>query len=159
MRTISLALFLGALWIGMSGHFSALILGLGLAAILLSVWLAGRMTLVDREGLPLHTLPRIVPYALWLLKEVIVSNLAVGRIILSGDAKIEPALIEVPDGQSTDLGRALFGNSITLTPGTVTVESDGSVMRVHALTRAAADDLRAGTMARKAAAVDGGGAS
>lgn len=143
----------------MSGHVDALILGFGLAAVGLSAWLAGRMGLVDREGLPLHAAVRFVPYSFWLLREIVASNLAVGRIILSEKAEIDPSIVEIPDGQRTDVGRALYGNSITLTPGTVTVESDGEVLRVHALTRAAADDLRSGVMERKVAAVDGGGAA
>lgn len=157
VRTISLALLLGALWAGMSGHGEALIIGLGVAAVVLSVWLARRMGLVDREGIPLDTLPRVPLYWLWLGKEVVKANLAVGRSVLSPDPGLEPSVLEVPDGQGSDFGRALYGNSITLTPGTVTLETDGRVMRVHALTRAAADDLRSGEMAKRTASVDGAG--
>lgn len=140
----------------MSGHFEPLLLGMGAATVALSVWLASKMNLVDREGLPLHFFPRVFSYSAWLAKEVVASNVAVGQRILSKDLELEPSVLEVVDGQSSDEGRALYGNSITLTPGTVTVEADGELIRVHALTRAAADDLRSGEMERRVAHVDSG---
>lgn len=138
----------------MSGHFEALILGMGALTVALSVWLSAKMNLIDREGMPVHTFKRVVPFSIWLLREVIISNVTVAKQVLFGDPAIEPTVFEVPDGQRSDVGRALYGNSITLTPGTVTVEADGSTMCVHALSKQAADDLREGEMSRRVAAVD-----
>ena len=140
----------------MSGHFEPLLLGMGAATIGLAVWLAGKMDLIDREGVPIHFLPRVFGYNAWLAKEVVASNIAVGKRVLAKELELEPSVLEVEDGQTSDAGRALYGNSITLTPGTVTVEADGQLIRVHALTKEAADDLRKGEMQRRVAHVDTG---
>jgi len=139
----------------MSGHFEGLILVMGAGSVLLAVWLANKMKLVDDEGIPTQIAPGIVPYGFWLLGEVVKSNLAVGRIILSRDGRIAPEVLEVEDGQSNDVARTIFANCITLTPGTVTLESDGKVMRVHALRDDIAGDVKEGEMSRRVAQVDG----
>lgn len=149
-------LLLAVLWTAMSGHFEGLILALGAATIGLTVWLAHKMRLVDEEGMPLQTAKGIIPYGFWLLREVVQSNWAVGKIIVSKDAEIAPSVIEVRDGQRTDVGRALYANSISLTPGTVTLEADGTMMRVHALRDDIAGDVQDGDMERHVAKVDGG---
>lgn len=139
----------------MSGHFEGLILALGAASIGLTVWLAHRMKLVDEEGVPLQTARGIVPYGLWLLREVVQSNWTVGKIIVSKDPRIAPSVIEVKDGQRTDVARALYANSISLTPGTVTLDADGTMLRVHALRDDIAGDVQDGDMERHVAKVDG----
>ncbi len=139
----------------MSGHFEGLILAMGAASVFLAVWLAQKMKLVDEEGTPVEVAGGILPYAIWLLREVMKSNVAVGKIIVSKEARIAPEVLEVPDGQGSDLGRALYANSISLTPGTVTLESDGKMMRVHALRDDIAGDVKEGEMSRRVAQVDG----
>ena len=121
----------------------------------LVVWLSLRMGVVDREGLPADVAPRLLPYSVWLLREIIASNIVVGRIVASREAPISASVVEVDDGQTSDIGRALFANSITLTPGTVTLDSDGETMRVHALTSIGAKDLASGAMRDRAHRVDG----
>ena len=138
----------------MSGHFSPIVLGMGVLGIALVLWLSTKMALVDREGVPAELLPPAAPYVAWLGFEVLKSNVAVGRRVLSFDPALAPELIEIEDGQGSDVGRALYGNSITLTPGTITVASEGNVLRVHALTREGASDLRAGAMRDRVARVD-----
>lgn len=156
MRLPSLALLLAALWLLMSGHYDGLLLGLGAASVALVVWLAARMKIVDREGVPLHMLPGAAPYALWLAKEIVVSNIAVGRRILAPKVKIEPQVFCVHGGESDDAGRMLYANSITMTPGTVTVDVGDDEMLVHGLTDASAEDLKKGEMCERVARVAGG---
>ncbi|MEL6428493.1 MAG: Na+/H+ antiporter subunit E [Planctomycetota bacterium] len=155
MRSLFLALVLSVLWVGMSGHFSPIILGLGVLGVALTVWLAGRMSLVDREGVPAELVPAALPYSAWLGAEVVKSNIEVAKRILRADPALTPELVELEDGQSTDVGRALYGNSITLTPGTITVASEGSTLHVHALTAEGARDLEGGAMRDRVARVDG----
>ena len=57
--------------------------------------------------------------------------------------------------QRTDLGRVLFANSITVTPGTVSVDLDRDVITVHALTREAAEGVKSGEMNRRVRDVEG----
>ena len=62
---------------------------------------------------------------------------------------ISPQLIDIPAPQKSDLGRAIYANSITLTPGTVSVVLSKNTLTIHALTKEAAEDLAEGSMAKK----------
>lgn len=141
----------------MSGHWHPIILTLGVLGVVLVVWLSNRMGLVDEEGMPVEIFGRVLPYWGWLGAEVVKSNIAVGKRVLAKDPGLSPRMVDVPDGQTSDLGRVLYGNSITLTPGTITLDTQNGTMRVHALTEEGAEDLRGGEMQRRTARVNGGG--
>ena len=153
-HAINLTLFLFAIWLLLSGHYTLLLLIFGLLSALLIVLLAHRADLVDRE---IHTVllkPSLVPYWLWLGREIIKSNIDVSRRILNPSMPISPKIFTVRAGQKTDLGRVTYGNSITLVPGTVTVDVDGDIFTVHALTQEAAADLERGEMNRRVCDVE-----
>jgi len=97
------------------------------------VYIAGRMDVVDEEGLPLHIVPRFTVYLFWLLFEVLKSNITMARIVLSPTMPISPTLAQYPISFKTDLGRVIYGNSVTLTPGTVTTQIDEDTIEVHVL--------------------------
>ena len=155
MRTLALALLLATLWLLMSGHYDALLLSLGAIAVGFVVAVSARLRIIDRESVPLHLVPRMPTYAVWLLKEIVVSNLAVARRILSPRLRIAPSVIRVPGDQPDDVGRALYANSITLTPGTITAGVDGDDFTIHALVREGADDVEAGDMNRRVTLFEG----
>jgi multicomponent Na+:H+ antiporter subunit E len=87
--------------------------------------------------------------------QVLRANVDVARRVLSPSLPISPRMFKVRATQRTDLGRVIYANSITLTPGTVSVELEDSVILVHALTAEAAEDLREGTMNRLVVGVEG----
>jgi multicomponent Na+:H+ antiporter subunit E len=91
----------------------------------------------------------------WLLWEIAKANVDVARRVLSRRPAIAPSLLRVRAGQRGDLGRAIYANSITLTPGTVSIEVAGDEITVHALTAEAADGLRTGEMDRKVTDYEG----
>ena len=93
----------------------------------------------------------------WLLWEIAKAGWDVTKIILHPDLPISPELIRVPASQRTDLGRVIYANSITLTPGTISVETDEETILVHALTRAGAEGLESGDMDRRCTAFEGAG--
>ena len=62
---------------------------------------------------------------------------------------ISPVVIKVKSTQGTDLGHVIYANSITLTPGTVSMNVDGDIIEVHALTIEGAENLQAGEMNRR----------
>ena len=95
-------------------------------------------------------------YGPWLLKEIVLANLHVTRVILSRDPPIQPQLLRLTSTQRTAVGRTVYANSITLTPGTITLDLEGSELLVHALTREAADALREGEMDRRVTALERG---
>ncbi len=152
---VSLTLVLLGLWLALSGLFQPLLLGLGLASTLAVVAIAVRMDVVDHEGHPLHLhWVRLAAYWTWLLKEIIKANFDVARRILHPSLPISPTVIDLPATQRTDLGRVIYANSITLTPGTVTIDVNERGVRVHALTREAAAALGTGEMDRRVSALE-----
>lgn len=138
--TAALALF----WWILSGYWIPLILGLGIGSIAFCVYIAHRMDVCDHEGQPVHLAARGIGYFPWLFKEIVMSNITVAKAIVSGN--IRPQVLLVDATQADDLGKIVYANSITLTPGTVTVaERDGKFL-VHALMDETADGLRTGDM-------------
>ena len=151
---IYLGLFLFGLWLLLSGHYAALLLGLGLASSVLVVAIALRMNIVDRETHPVHLHPSVFFYFFWLAWEITKANIDVARRILDPRLPISPSLLRVKATQKSDLGRASYANSITLTPGTVTVSVEEDSIQVHALTREAAEALAGGEMDRRVTRIE-----
>jgi len=152
---MSLSAVLFGVWLLLSGHYTPILLGLGVISTLFAVAIALRMDVVDQEGHPLHLGLRILGYLPWLMFQILRANLDVTRRVLGPTLAISPRMFLVRATQRTDLGRVIFANSITLTPGTVSVELEGSEILVHALTAEAANDLREGTMNRLVVGVEG----
>lgn len=154
-RTLVLTLLLAILWLALSGYFKSLLLHLGLASVVLVVVLASRMDVVDHEGHPYHLrFHRVLHYWSWLLVEIIKSNLDVAKRILLPNMPISPTLIRVPASQQTKGGQVIYANSITLTPGTISIDIDDGMIEVHALTRETAETLRGGEMDRRITALE-----
>jgi len=152
LRSLSLAIVLGLFWAALSGHGEALIVAMGIASVVLVVATARRLNVVDSEGHPLQLARRAPGYILWLLWQIVLSNVAVVRQILRPHIEVDPQLVTVASGQADDLGAVIYGNSITLTPGSITIAIDGDRILVHALDRAVADGLVEGGIARRVAA-------
>src|SRR5690606_15850165 len=104
---------------------------------------------------PLHVLGRVARFTPWLLKEIVVANLDVTKRILGPRSAISPVVFDAPSSQRTDLGRTIFANSITLTPGTVSFGVEGDKIRVHAIAREVRDGLLTGEMDRRCTAAEG----
>ncbi|OGT66106.1 MAG: hypothetical protein A3I13_02540 [Gammaproteobacteria bacterium RIFCSPLOWO2_02_FULL_47_50] len=149
-HALSLGIFLAVLWVMLSGYFTPLLLFFGVVSACLVVYLALRMDVVDHEGHPVHLKIRLtVSYWFWLLKEIVISNIDVCRRILSPGMPISPVVIKIKSTQATGLGHVIYANSITLTPGTVSMNVDGDMIEVHALTGEGAANLEAGEMNRR----------
>ena len=148
-HTISLFVTLAAFWLLNSGHYTLLILLLGLISIALVLFIAHRMDVVDHESQPLHLTLKIPGYLAWLTKEIILSNISVVKHIWLGNQTISPVLTTVKSSQKTDIGKVIYANSITLTPGTVAVDLVGDQITVHALSRENIEALDGGEMDRR----------
>jgi len=135
-RYIILGLSLFGLWLLLSGHFEPLILGFGILSSILVTYVAWRMDGVDRYHFPLILLvtPRLVGFWVWLIKEIFKANVRVARIILDPKLPISPIVVPFRTCSKSDLGRMIYANSITLTPGTLTTGTQGEILRIHALT-------------------------
>ena len=148
-HAVNLSLFLFAVWLLLSGHYTALLLLVGVLCTLFVVLLATRVELVDHEVVLVLLKPRSLLYWLWLGREIIKSNIDVTRRILDPRLGISPRVIRVKATQHTELGRVTYANSITLVPGTVAMSVDEDEITVHALTRDVAEDLQRGEMDRR----------
>lgn len=120
-------------------HINNLLLGLGISSCALVVWLGAKLKVLDQEGHPYHLLGGILGYLPWLFREVVLSNISVARIVLSPRMGIHSHLIRVPASQKTVVGQVIHANTITLTPGTITLDLRDGELLVHALTLDAGD--------------------
>ena len=153
-HTLSMALILGAIWLLLSGHYSPLLLGFGAVSCGLVLFLAGRMAAIDHETQPLHLLGVLPGYWLWLLGEILRSNLDVARRILRPGPGIAATLRRIPVDEKTELGQTIFANSLTLTPGTVSVALTHGTVEVHGLVRDNVERLAGGEMQRRVLAME-----
>ncbi len=147
-------LILAVTWLLWSGHYTGLILALGAGSVALVVWLSARLGLLDEEGAPIHLALGLVTYLPWLLKEIVVANLDVARRIIDPALPIQPQWVVTHGDQRTAIGLVLYANSITLTPGTVTVDVQGHALLVHAVCDVAATGLETDDMNRRCARVE-----
>ena len=106
----------------------------GAGSVLLVLFLTYRMNQVDDDRVQIELNPlKFLGYIGWLLVEIAKSNIAVTKTVLAYQMPIKQNFFNVPYTQRTDLAQVVFANSITLTPGTVTVETDDGFFLVHAL--------------------------
>ncbi|MFT6193467.1 MAG: multicomponent Na+:H+ antiporter subunit E [Cognaticolwellia sp.] len=145
----SLFITLLAFWLLNSGHYSVLILSLGFFSIVFVLFIAHKMNIVDQESQPVYLTRNIFGYYLWLIKEIIQANITVVKHIWLGENSISPALEKITISQQTDMGKVIYANSITLTPGTVAIDITGDEIIVHALLRKDIDSLKTGEMDRR----------
>lgn len=134
MRNIVILIVLFGLWLLLSGIYTTMIVGLGFASSLLVLVVINRMDRVDGDSVEIHLSPlRFSKYMVWLMIEIARANWAVTKTILSRKMNIRQHMFTVPYSQKTDLAQVIFANSITLTPGTITVETEDGHFLVHAV--------------------------
>ncbi|MEE8365124.1 MAG: Na+/H+ antiporter subunit E [Gammaproteobacteria bacterium] len=154
-HTISLSLALAAFWLLNSGHYTPLILSLAVISIAVVLYIAHRMDVVDHESQPLHLTLKLPGYFLWLTKKIILANISVVKHIWLGNETISPTVTIMKASQKTDIGKVIYANSITLTPGTVAVNLVGDQIMVHALLRENIEALQTGEMDRRVSRLEG----
>jgi len=154
-RAILFVLFY-AFWILMSGYFTPFLLGAGAAASAAVVWFVYRMEVADREGHPLHLGWAALGYWPWLVKEILKSAIDVSKVILDPRLPASPTVVRFRPSQKTVVGLVTHANSITLTPGTLSVEVGPERFVVHGLTRASAAGAVDSEMDRRVARLEGG---
>jgi len=154
-RTISLFAILFGTWLLLSGHWDPLLVISGAVSSLLVVVIAHRMDVVDGEGHPVQLTCRLLLYVPWLAWQIVLSNLAVARVILAPRMKLDAGSGWVEASQKTTVGLVAFANSITLTPGTVSLSVYPGKIHVHALSRSGLEELKQGEMDRRVRAIEG----
>ncbi len=155
VHAIGLAVGLAFVWTLLSGHFEALMIGFAVLSVGLSIFIAMRMDVVDHEGVPVHLTWSTIRYLPWLALEVVKANIDVAKRVVDPKLPIAPALFETKASQRSDLGQTIYANSITLTPGTVSVDLVPGAIRVHAISREGAEALEEGEMDRRVRRLEG----
>jgi multicomponent Na+:H+ antiporter subunit E len=154
LHALVLGASLAVFWLLLSGYFhEPLLLTLGALSVLLTLWLSFRIDRHDGERVRLRIDPAIIRYWAWLLVEIVKANIDVAKLILAPKLALSPRMIRVKATQPTDMGVVIYANSITLTPGTVTVDIDGDELVVHAITQDMADGLTGGDMGDRVTAL------
>ncbi len=149
IQTIRLTLTMVVLWILLSGLFKTQLVILGGLSVVLVVWLANRMKVLQHRGQPIYfRFTHIVEYWGWLAYQILLSNIDVTRRVWSRELPIKPTLRRVTATPDTELGRVIYANSITLTPGTTAINfTPEDDILVHALHEDSLLELEGGEMA------------
>jgi multicomponent Na+:H+ antiporter subunit E len=162
-QNVLLIALLVLIWVALSGHYSTepLIAFFAVVSVLVVWLLARRMS--RQDGVPSYpitsfgVLGRHLAYLPYLAKEVVGANLTVARFVIGSRDGWQPRVLRVRATQKTPLGRAVYANSITLTPGTVTLDVSGDEMLVHALGPESAAAVVSGEMDRRVSRLEGEG--
>jgi len=150
-----LLLILAVSWVLWSGLYKPLVLGLGAFSCVLSAYLAYRMGFFRHQAV-INLLPRLPAYWWSLLGEIMLSSLEVARMILQPSLPISPTVVTLEAEPQTPVGQAILGNSITLSPGTVTLDVYEGKLLVHCLSSRSAKALQDGDANRRAAWLEQG---
>ncbi|MBO0613331.1 Na+/H+ antiporter subunit E [Thiothrix fructosivorans] len=138
--TVILFATLTLFWLMLSGKLDTDVLIVGAVASLI-------IALLYRDGLSFFTEFRFTPQAIvagfryygYFLQELFKSNLKMAAIVLSPSLPITPGIVKVRTRLKSRMGRLMLANSITLTPGTLTVEMAGEWLYIHCVTLGATD--------------------
>ena len=136
------------LWVLLSGKLDAFHLSVGFLGAALIAWVNTESRYLNEPPLPLA---RLFLYLPWLFWEIVKSSLNITKIILDPKLPINPRLIQYPTNLENNTAVVLLGNSITLTPGTVTIEVSSNELVIHALDDGSSSGLESRTMERKIA--------
>jgi multicomponent Na+:H+ antiporter subunit E len=149
MRYIRSALIAAIIWLLLSGHYTLLILSLGVLSVLTVTWFVWRMDRVDGELAFLPMRPRLLYYLLWLMWQVVLANIDLVRRIWDPALPIRPTWQRLDIKVTSQLAKTLYANSITLTPGTLTTDVRQDHFMVHSLTTEGIEELRKRTMEKQ----------
>lgn len=153
LGTLLLGLLLAAAWLLWSGLFKPLLLALGALSVALTLYIARRMGYLDQYTFEVHYSSGLLRFWAWLGREIVASSLEVARVVLRRDLRLEPRVVTLDATDLDRFGQALLGNSITLTPGTLTLDVHEGRLLVHALTPEGAAALKKGEMQRRVKAL------
>jgi len=119
-------------WVLLNGSLATDVLAVGaVAAALIAIFFRGRLAWFSELRLTPRALATTVAYVFHYLKALIGANLNVAAIVLSPDLPLNPGIVTVRTRLKSAMGRMLLANSITLTPGTLTVDIDGELLHIH----------------------------
>ena len=162
MYRLTIFLILFGIWLIFSGQFDVFHLTLGLLSSLFITLISSDFFFEDRSktlGNRIKEAFRIPGYLLWLLYQILLSNIHVLKLAFSArpTEKIDPSIVRIKTKLKTDFGRFILANSITLTPGTITIDVQDDELLIHSITEHTASGVKDDAMERKISKVFEGG--
>ena len=150
-NTLIQALLLMAFWLLLSGHYDILHVSFGVFSVILVVLINYplRKNLFSREehsGTLKLSFLRLIYYIPWLLWQIVIASLQVAYAVLSPKCPVDPSLLRFKTGLGNTSSKVILGNSITLTPGTITLEIEQDEFLVHSLMDVSASGIIDGTL-------------
>ena len=144
---VGTAFILFGFWILLSGKFDAFHLALGAICSIVTAYLFHDLLFVNVRVGDMRTVAwRFIIYIPWLLRQISMANIHIASLVLRRRMPIDPKIVTFKTKLETDISRVTLANSITLTPGTITMDIKDGVFYVHALSKKVADELDAGEM-------------
>ena len=156
MRFVLTALIMFAFWIFLSGKFSFILLLSGVISSLLVSYMSNDL-LIGNGDMKLGFIRtiRFIRFLPWLLWQIVLANIDLALRTLHPKMPINPMLINFKNNLKTDLGMVILANSITLTPGTVTIDVNENEFLVHVISEKAAQSLISGEMQARVKKIEG----
>ena len=144
---IAAFILLFGFWILLSGKFDLFHLTLGFICSMIIAFLSYNLLFANvRVGEIRLIAIRFLRYIPWLFYQIITSNFHVAKLVLSPKMPIDPKIIKFKTKLESDISWITLANSITLTPGTITIDIMDGEFFVHAISKKVADDLNEGEM-------------
>lgn len=144
----SLLVFLALLWWILSGYTKPLLVSLGIVSILFTTFMSYRMRVVDDESHPIHVSFKLLRLWAHLLWSIISSNIMVASMILGFRRDLRPQIVTGPVRQKSELGRVVLANSVTLSPGSITLDIRDDFIVAHAINDQSAHEVESGDLDR-----------
>lgn len=149
------ALLLSVFWLLLSGFIQPLLLSFGAVSVVVVLIVLKRMDAVDKEPKSLSFNLQTFRYFTWLVGQIFMSSAHVTKLIWGNPDRIAPVLSKISITSMPDEKKVLYANSITLTPGTLSVDLHNEEITVHALQTASIESLKQGEMENKIAGRQG----
>ncbi|NVL89994.1 MAG: Na+/H+ antiporter subunit E [Desulfobacterales bacterium] len=144
---VGTTIILFAFWMLLSGKFDAFHLTLGAICCALVAYLFHDLLFANvRVGDMRVVAARFIAYIPWLIQQILLANIHVVSLVVRRRMPIDPRVVKFKTKLETDISCVTLANSITLTPGTITMDIKDGVFYVHAVSQKVADELNAGDM-------------
>lgn len=156
MRIGKWAALLSLFWMLLSGYIQPLLLSFGAVSVVIVLIVLKRMDDVDKEPINISSGLRMFRYLTWLVGQIIISSVEVTKLVWGPTNKLSPTLAKISAKNSPKKAHVLYANSITLTPGTLSVDLENDEITVHALHKSSIDELKKGEIEQKITNIWGG---
>ena len=150
-NTIIQTVLLTAFWLIMSGHYDLMHISFGIFSVILVLLINHSIrrhiyTLGEHSDALKLSLVRLTYYIPWLLWQIVVASLQVAYVVLHPKCPVDPALLRFKTRLGNSSSKVILGNSITLTPGTITLDIQRDEFLVHSLMDISSTGIIDGTM-------------